>query len=375
MRALPLNLFMTADAVGGVFTYALDLARALAALQVRTTLAVLGPPMSQRQRDAAAATPGLSVLWPDLPLDWLAPSAHSIVSTAERLADLARGAGADIVQLNGPSLAIADYPAPVVGVAHSCLASWWADVKGGPIPADFVWRTRLLREGIARTDALVCPSRVYARAVRRLYGARPLVVHNGREAPPARSEAGATDVPLFAFTAGRLWDEGKNVATLDTAAPDMALPLLLAGPAEGPHGERFAPRHAVALGSLDADAIRDRLARRPVFVSAALYEPFGLSALEAAQAGCPLVLADIPTFRELWEGAALFVPPRDAKGFAQAVNRLGASAELCQRLGAAAAQRARVYNLDALACAMANLYRALVIRVGRQRAGLGGAAA
>ncbi|CCJ08472.1 Glycosyl transferase group 1 [Methylocystis sp. SC2] len=372
---MPLNLFMTADAVGGVFTYALDLARALSSLQVRTTLAVLGPAMSQRQRDAAAATPGLSVIWLDLPLDWLAPSAHSIASAAEGLADLARSAGADIVQLHAPSLAVADYPSPVVSVAHSCLASWWADVKGGPLPADFVWRTRLWRDGVARTDALVCPSHAYARAVRRLYGARPLVIHNGREAPPARPDAGATDASPFAFTAGRLWDEGKNVATLDAAAPDMASPLLLAGPAEGPHGERFAPRHAMALGPLDADAIRDRLARRPVFVSAALYEPFGLSALEAAQAGCPLVLADIPTFRELWEGAALFVPPRDAKGFAQAVNRLGARAELRQRLGAAAAERARVYNLDAMASAMASLYRALVIRVGRQRARLGGAAA
>ncbi len=44
-----------------------------------------------------------------------------------------------------------------------------------------------------------------------------------------------------------------------------------------------------------------------VFASMARYEPFGLAVLEAAQAGMRLVLSDIPTFRELWDGAAIFV--------------------------------------------------------------------
>ena len=35
--------------------------------------------------------------------------------------------------------------------------------------------------------------------------------------------------------------------------------------------------------------------------------------LEAASAGCPLILGDIPTFRELWDGAAVFVAPDDAR--------------------------------------------------------------
>jgi glycosyltransferase involved in cell wall biosynthesis len=44
-----------------------------------------------------------------------------------------------------------------------------------------------------------------------------------------------------------------------------------------------------------------------VFASMALYEPFGLAVLEAAQAGTRLVLRDTPGFRELWDGAATFV--------------------------------------------------------------------
>ena len=43
MRPPPTRLLMTADAVGGVWTYALDLAAGLAPFGVETTLAVLGP--------------------------------------------------------------------------------------------------------------------------------------------------------------------------------------------------------------------------------------------------------------------------------------------------------------------------------------------
>jgi NADPH-dependent 2,4-dienoyl-CoA reductase/sulfur reductase-like enzyme len=68
----PIHLLMTADAVGGVWTYALELARALAPAGVRTTLAVLGPQPGPDQAADARAVPGLAVRPLDLPLDWTA---------------------------------------------------------------------------------------------------------------------------------------------------------------------------------------------------------------------------------------------------------------------------------------------------------------
>ena len=126
----------------------------------------------------------------------------------------------------------------------------------------------------------------------------------------------------FAFTAGRLWDEGKNIATLDRAAACLAVPFQAAGPLVGPNGQRVALAHLHPLGAIDERKLAGCLSARPVFVSAARYEPFGLAVLEAALAGCPLVLADIPTFRELWEEVALFVDPGDVMGFARTVERL-----------------------------------------------------
>lgn len=346
---------MTADAVGGVFQYACDLAAGLAAHGVRTTLALLGPAPTAAQQACATGVPGLTLVSSGLPLDWLADDAGSIREAADAMAELARRHRADIVHVNSPALAGPTHDVPVVAGLHSCLATWWRAVKDGPMPADFRWRTDVTARGLDAADLVVCPSAAFARQVQEIYGIQPLVVHNGRaSAPPAPpGEASA-----FVFTSGRLWDEGKNIATLAAASRLTALPLLAAGALAGPNGARAALRDAQALGLLDDAQVRACLARQPIFASAALYEPFGLGVLEAAQAGCPLVLADIPTFRELWQGAASFVPPRDAEAFAHAVDRLARDHDLRGERGAAAKKRAGRYTVAAMAKRMLAVYAA-----------------
>src|SRR4051812_46333962 len=100
----PIKLFMTADAVGGVFQYAIDLAAGLASEGVETTLALLGPVMSESQRSTARAIGNLAVIETGLPLDWLTTSEESTVSAAEAILNLAHMYGAHIVHLNTPAL-------------------------------------------------------------------------------------------------------------------------------------------------------------------------------------------------------------------------------------------------------------------------------
>ncbi|MBS7700043.1 MULTISPECIES: glycosyltransferase family 4 protein [unclassified Chelatococcus] len=363
-----LKLFMTADAVGGVFTYAIELAEALTRHDVRTTLALLGPAPSAAQRRRAMVVPGLELLETTASLDWLADDEDAATRAAETIADLASRHTAEIVHLNTPTLALAPFEVPVVVALHSCLASWWEAVKGGPMPADFRWRTALTAKGLREADVLVCPSAAFASQVRALYGRMPHVVHNGRTPPlsdgsqhVAADPIAATEMPLaagptFVFTAGRLWDEGKNMRTLVDAARLMKLRVKAAGPLVGPNGTCIGVQTVEPLGALDAEAVRAQLASRPIFISTALYEPFGLSVLEAAQAGAPLVLSDIPTFRELWDGAALFAPPRDAGGFASLVNRLADRPDLRNDLGSAARRRAAQYTVETMAARMKQIY-------------------
>ena len=355
---------MTADAAGGVWTYALDLAGGLAARGVTTTLAVLGPAPTGAQRARAEAVPGLQLRLTDLPLDWLAEGPEPVLAAAGALAAMAREAGADLVHLNSPAHAAgADFPVPVVAVSHSCTATWWDAVRGGDLPEDFAWRAELLRRGLLAADAVVTPSHAFAEATARRYALprRPVPVHNGRK-PLTAPGAGPEMPDLFALTAGRLWDSGKGLEALDRVAARMDLPVFAAGPIDGPDGTRAQLRHIRPLGNLGEPALASLLARGPIYVSLALYEPFGLAVTEAAQAGCPLVLSDIPTFRELWDGAALFVPPRDEAAAAAAIARLAASPGDRVRLGSAAKARAARYTVEAMTDATLAVYRGVLMQ-------------
>lgn len=351
----PHHLFMTADAVGGVWRYAVELARALVPLGYRTTLALCGPPPVERERACARAVRGLRYVETGLELDWLADRPERIVEASRRIAALARQMDADIVHLNSPALACAgDFGAPVVAVDHGGLGPWWHVMEKGPPPENFRWHGALAAEGLSRARACVCPSEAYARLVRQCYGLpeQPQVVHNGRHSVRYSPRA----MHDFAFTSGRLWDRAKNIGFLDGVADRIAIPFKAAGGTTAPDGQRIELRNIVPLGSLDERGIWECLASRPIYVSAALHEPFGLSVLEAAEARCALILSDIPTFRELWEGAALFVRPDDGDAFAHVIQALAGDVRSRLLWGERAHRRARRYRSGPMAARMDEIY-------------------
>ncbi len=350
------HILMTADAVGGVWQYAVTLSHALVATGHRVTLAVLGPQASAEQRAQLGHDPRLELIDTGLPLDWLAGGADAVERAAQELAHLAARLGADLVHCNSPALVgAARFPVPVVAVAHGCVATWWQAAKSTPLDAGFSWHARMMRAGLRAADAIVAPSASFAATLRNTYALprAPLVVHNGR-APLGASPADSTlDAGL---TVGRLWDPVKNAVVLDQAAAEAGVPLLAAGALQGPHGEVVSPRHLQLLGQQSERDLAQLMRRRPVFVSAATFEPFGLAVLEAASAGCARVLSDLPTFRELWDGAALFVEPDNASGFADSLTEVIEKPDLRARLGTAAQERSARYTPAAMAEAMMRIY-------------------
>jgi glycosyltransferase involved in cell wall biosynthesis len=345
-----LRLLLVTDAVGGVWVYSLELARALRPLGIETVLAVMGPSPSEKQRDEAA---DFRLVDTGLPLEWLDTDPSEVARAAETLARLANEERVDLIQTSSAALlADADFAQPCIAVQHSCVASWWAAVKGTPLPEDFEWRRELVQRGLNGASAVVAPSIAFAAETRRIYGVRAAPVHNGRRPMWSR------DIPQgnFVFTAGRLWDEGKNLATLDAAAARLRVPFQAAGPVHGPNATHVELDHVDALGALSETRLAGLYAARPIYASAALYEPFGLSVLEAAQAGCALVLSDIPTHREIWGGAAIFVDPRDADAFASAIQDLHDDPDEREQLGRLAAARAAHYTPGRMARGMAEIY-------------------
>jgi glycosyltransferase involved in cell wall biosynthesis len=260
--------------------------------------------------------------------------------------------GVSGVHLHAPALVgMARWPVPVVAVAHSCVGTWWRAMRGDePAPPDFRWRIEATREGLGRAAAVISPTAAHAEALRAVYGALDLiVVYNGADPLPLP----AVRRDRAVLTAGRLWDEAKGVALLDRAAPALDGPVRAAGSVEGPNGARAALSRCELLGILDAAGMARAYAGATVFASMSRYEPFGLAVLEAAQAGLRLVLADIPTFRELWDGVATFVPDEAALPAAlQAALNAGPDERPSQRAGR--------YTLDATVDATLTVHRRLL---------------
>ncbi len=363
----PRRVFMTADAVGGVWPYTLDLARGFTESGIEVILAVLGPPPDAAQRSTLPA--GVGFMCTDLPLDWTAAAPADLKDASQHLARIAEETEADTAHLHAPALVgHASWSMPVVAVAHSCVGTWWRSVRSGPLPSDLAWRHEATGEGLHRADAAIAPSHAFAGLLREAHGTGfgIRVVHNGR-----RRMIGVDakqDRSPMVLTAGRLWDDGKNIALLDECARLLEAPVVAAGPLHGPDGIARSFPNLCTPGVLSEAELQALYACASLFVSTALYEPFGLAVLEAAMAGLPLVLSDIASFRELWEGAAVFCPPRDAHAFASAVRDLLNQPEQRAALGTAAASRARRYTAERMAAATLAVHRDALAQRSRQAA-------
>src|SRR4029079_17968528 len=79
-----------------------------------------------------------------------------------------------------------------------------------------------------------------------------------------------------------------------------------------------------------------------------------------ARDGCALVLGDIPSLRELWDDAAIFVDPRDHGALHDVLAALIAAPGLRADLAEEAQRRAMTYSIERTAGAYRHLYRCLV---------------
>ena len=114
----------------------------------------------------------------------------------------------------------------------------------------------------------------------------------------------------------------KTSCMLDTVAPFLSWPIYVAGEERHPVAGRVHYRSLKPLGRLSPPTLASWLSQAAIYALPARYEPFGLSVLEAGLAGCALVLGDIPSLREIWDGAALFVPPEDADALRKTLQTL-----------------------------------------------------
>lgn len=342
-----MRILLTTDAVGGVLTYTRELLRALVPAGFEMGVAVLGPiPAGAPLPPKYEHHPG-KLEWMENPWDDVAHAEHWLEQLIARYQP-------DAVHLNSYLAPRTDVP--IVLAAHSCVLSWWQAVKQEPAPETWRRYRTQVEKALRNADRIVTPTHAMREALLHHYGAfsNIEVIANTRS---PQSFCPNPKRPVI-FTAGRLWDEAKNLNTLAAVAPHLAWPVFAAGDTQTAAVPRT--ENLRLLGRLEESQLAAWLGSSAIYTLPALYEPFGLSVLEAALAGCALVLGDIPSLRELWDGAAVFVDPRNPHALRQALQQLIRDDDERAELQLAARRRARLYSPIPHADAYTRLYQTLV---------------
>jgi glycogen synthase len=357
----PLKILMTADTVGGVWTYAMDLIRALGSEGTEVALATMGGLPSRDQRREAESIETLQLYPSEYRLPWMEHPWDDVHSAGEWLLDLAARITPDLVHLNEPVHASQEWSVPVIAVAHSCVLSWWQAVWKAPVPAGWTRYREEMTHALSKADEVVAPSAWMLQQLRRHYGIRRgRVLPNGRESAPFEP---GTKVPVV-FAAGRVWDPAKNLMSLESVADGLPWPVYIAGEWRHPDGDECAKAHHLhLLGRLSSWEIAAWLRQASIYAFPARYEPFGLSVLEAALAGCALVLGDLPTLRQQWDGRAVFVCQDEPATLRLAIESLIENPDL----RCALAMRARRHALTLSARRMALAYQSLYTELSGRR--------
>lgn len=94
-----------------------------------------------------------------------------------------------------------------------------------------------------------------------------------------------------------------------------------------------------------------------LFAFPSSYEGFGIPILEAMAARRPIVLSDIPVFREITQNEGVYFPPHDVNLMAQAIEKTLSREDERARLIAYGAERIQAFNFLSLAAQVEKLYR------------------
>jgi glycosyltransferase involved in cell wall biosynthesis len=144
----------------------------------------------------------------------------------------------------------------------------------------------------------------------------------------------------------------------------IVCPLLIIG---NDSGERSAVEARVSAANLsDSVKILSGLTDHEVccayklcglFVMPSSYEGFGIPVLEAMAAHRPMVLSDLPVFREITQNQGIYFPHDDVNQMAKAIKDGLSSSEECSRVVEFSTERVEYFGFPNLAAQIEFLYR------------------
>jgi glycosyltransferase involved in cell wall biosynthesis len=354
------KILMTADTIGGVWTYACELAKCMDQYGIEVHIAFMGKSLSADQLLLVKDIKNLSIHSSSYKLEWMQDPWEDIEKAGNWLMELEEYIQPDIIHLNNYVHGNLDWHAPVIMVAHSCVFTWWKSVKGENPPEDWNFYFKKVKEGLQRADLVVGVSRHFLTEIIEIYGPLQLyrVIHNGLNP----QDYFIQEKKSIIFGMGRVWDEGKNLKMLYSISKKVKWPVYIAGSLSLPDNEaqNSNEKKEIFLGQLSPNQIKYCLSEASIYVLPSKYEPFGLSALEAALSGCVLVLAKIPTLLEIWGDAAVYFDLRNSEELESVVNILIEDKYLLKKYREKAFEKAQKYHIDKMTASYIEAYQQII---------------
>jgi glycogen synthase len=363
-----MHVLMTADTVGGVWTYTRELVAGLLRRGHRVTLVSFGKLPCTFQITWMQGLSGLDFRPTPLALEWMQDSAEDIRLSTKYLEELIREVEPDLLHFNQYAYGAIKTPLPKIVVAHSDVVSWWMAVKGEEPPLnDWVkWYRDTVNAGLSDADEVVAPSRCMLENVKAHYvaPATASVIYNGRDASLFNGHSKKKDQVV---SVGRVWDEAKQVSLLMNKR--QAVPVFILGSQDHPDKTLTSfraedePDGVIFGGQQSEQQIREVFARSSIYAGCSRYEPFGLALVEAAMSGCALIANDIPSFRELWGDCAYFFRRNDAESLAEGIRILSSDPELRHEYARRAHDHASEnFSADGMVDSYEQLYGSLTVQ-------------
>jgi glycosyltransferase involved in cell wall biosynthesis len=360
-----MRILITADTLGGVWTYTRELVTGLVRRGVRVTLVSFGEIPSATQSRWMEHLPHLDYRPTAFKLEWMQNSASDLAASAEFLCQLSREVKPDLVHSSQFYYGALPCDVPRLVVAHSDVLSWATAVRG-ELPEEnewLCWYRAAVARGLQQADAVVAPSKWMIEQLSHHYGRLPhvSVVYNGRNPALFHPSMHPRDEIV---SVGRLWDVAKNASLL--LREEMPSQVRIIGADRHPEFQGRPLEFAEVRPNVHLEPFQDErtlaatFSKAAVYAATSQYEPFGLAPLEAALSGCAIVASDIPTFREIWGNTALYFHNNDARSLSEMLSCVISNPEIRQQYADLAFDRARDrYNADRMVDEYVELYRAV----------------
>lgn len=354
-----LKILMTADTVGGVWTYAVNLCRGLEQYNIEIHLMTMGGRPNRQQLNQVKNLKNVQLYCSDYKLEWMDNPWEDVEQASNWIREVYKKVQPDLIHFNNYGQVNQIWDCPVVTVFHSCVQTWWEAVKKEDLPNEWKQYKETVKKALFSSNILIAPTQAILNQAHKAYGETCFskVIYNGC---CSKTHTTQKKEP-FILTAGRIWDEAKNINLLSSIAKLLKWPVYVAGKVTNSLKEKeLDTQNIYFLGHLSQQELQEWMLDAELFVMPAKYEPFGLAVLEAARAGCALALGNIATLNEIWGETAVYFDPYKKEEALLVLQQLIQDNELRHQLAKKSMERAERFTEQAMAADYFEVYKNLI---------------